>query len=80
LLVGASLILLRRQPTEAPRRFACRLYPLTPLLFIASSLLMLYATFEYAIKNGSAEAGWAIASLVIGYLLSLAEEKIADAR
>jgi amino acid transporter len=79
LLVGASLILLRRQPTDAAP-FRVPLYPLTPLLFIGSSLLMLYATFAYAIENGSAEAWWAIAILILGYLLSLAEERATDKR
>jgi len=79
LLVGASLFVLRGKTAERPERldmttpFLVPLYPATPLLFMASSLFMLYASFTFAVESGSPEAWWSIAMLAVGYLLTYLE-------
>ena len=45
---GAALLALRRREPAAPRPFRVPGYPLTPLLFCASSLFMLEASLRYA--------------------------------
>ncbi|MFN2386345.1 MAG: amino acid permease [Thermoanaerobaculia bacterium] len=47
LLSGAALIVLRVRDPQQPRAFAVPLYPLTPLLFCASSAYMLYSSLAY---------------------------------
>lgn len=47
LLVGISLFLARFRDPDRPRPFRVPLYPLTPLLFCASSAFMLYASLAY---------------------------------
>ena len=47
LLTGAALIVLRIRDPQHPRPFAVPLYPLTPLLFCASSAYMLYSSLAY---------------------------------
>jgi amino acid transporter len=48
LLTGVSLIVLRFIDPEIPRPFKTPLYPLTPILFCATSGYMLYASVAYA--------------------------------
>lgn len=48
LLTGVALIVLRFTDRDVRRPFRVPLYPLTPLLFCATSLYMLYASIEYA--------------------------------
>ena len=48
LLTGLSLFVLRRRDPETPRPFRVPLYPLTPLLFCATSAYLLYASLVYA--------------------------------
>lgn len=48
LLTGVSLIVLRFVDPEIPRPFKTPLYPLTPILFCATSGYMLYASVAYA--------------------------------
>ena len=71
--VGLSLFVLRqRDPaTERPHRVV--LYPLTPLLFCASSAFMLYssATYAYAAEERSVESLWTVAILLGGLVVSL---------
>jgi basic amino acid/polyamine antiporter, APA family len=47
LLTGISLFVLRRQDPGAPRPFRVPLYPLTPLVFCASSAYLLYSSLAY---------------------------------
>ena len=75
LLVGVSVFVLRKRQPAASAHFRVPWYPLTPLVFVASSLMMLYATVDYAVKNKSPEAWWAIGVLAVGYLVTLATER-----
>jgi APA family basic amino acid/polyamine antiporter len=47
LLAGASLFILRRSAPDAPRPFRVPLYPITPLLFVAACLYMLYSSLAF---------------------------------
>jgi basic amino acid/polyamine antiporter, APA family len=47
LLVGLSLFALRIQETARPRPFRVPLYPLTPMIFCATCLYMLYSSLAY---------------------------------
>lgn len=46
-LTGVALFVLRRRSPDRPRPFQVPLYPLTPLLFCASSLYLLYGSLAY---------------------------------
>lgn len=48
LLTGLALPILRRREPDAPRPFRVPLYPLTPIVFCASSAAMLWASLSYA--------------------------------
>lgn len=48
LLTGLSLFILRRKDGERPRPYAVLGYPLTPVVFCASSAFMLYGSLSYA--------------------------------
>jgi len=48
LLTGISLLVLRYKDRERPRPFPVPLYPIVPLVFIAASGYMLYASVVYA--------------------------------
>lgn len=47
LLVGVSLLVLRRREPDVPRPFRVPLYPLTPLLFCATCGYLLYSSLVY---------------------------------
>jgi basic amino acid/polyamine antiporter, APA family len=47
LLTGIALLVLRMKEPDAPRPFRVPLYPLTPLLFCASSAWLLHASLAY---------------------------------
>ena len=47
-LGGFAVFVLRFTDREASRPFAVPLYPLTPLVFCASSLYLMYSSWEYA--------------------------------
>jgi amino acid transporter len=47
-LTGASLFVLRFKDGDRPRPYRVPLYPLTPLVFCATSLFMLYSSLTYA--------------------------------
>jgi amino acid transporter len=47
LLVGISIIVLRRKEPETPRPFRVPLYPITPLLFCAVCIYMLHSSVTY---------------------------------
>ena len=48
LLTGVSLFVLRFKDGNRPRPFRVPFYPITPLLFCATSLFMLYSSLAYA--------------------------------
>ena len=72
LLAGVSLFVLRAKEPDQPRPYRVAGYPLTPALFCASSLLLLYASLAYALDRRAAEAWWAIGLTAAGVLASLA--------
>lgn len=69
MLVGFSLLVLRWREPDARRPFRVPLYPLTPLVFCAGTLFMLYSSADYAWKNRSVEALWAAGILAAGVAL-----------
>lgn len=71
LLVGVSLFKLRRCASDTPRPFRVPGYPVTPLLFCASSAFMLWASLTYAYRIRSGAAAWSIGWLAVGLLVAL---------
>ena len=69
-LVGLSLFVLRRREPHVRRPYRVAAYPLTPALFCASSLFMVYASARYAWQNRSAIALWAVALTAAGVVAS----------
>ena len=53
LLVGVALLVLRWRDPHMPRPFRVPLYPLTPLLFIASCGFLLYSSIGYATSRSA---------------------------
>jgi len=74
-LVGASLIVLRFRRPNDERPYRVPGYPVTPIIFCMSSLFMVYASLDYAVRNGSWEAFWSIAILLAGIALCLVDPK-----
>ncbi|MBI4192917.1 MAG: APC family permease [Betaproteobacteria bacterium] len=68
LLTGISLFVLRRKPPVNADPFRVPLYPLTPILFCAMCVYMLYSSFNYAMSldPGSIGAIVGIAMLCAG--------------
>ncbi len=68
LLTGISLFVLRRQPPVNADPFRVPLYPVTPILFCAMCVYMLYSSFNYAMSldPGSIGAIVGIAVLCAG--------------
>jgi basic amino acid/polyamine antiporter, APA family len=56
LLTGSSLFILRIKEPDRARPFKVPLYPVTPLVFCASSAFMLYHSGIYAMREEPAEA------------------------
>jgi amino acid transporter len=71
LLAGASLFVLRRIDPQTDRPYRVAGYPLTPALFCASTLFMVYASTRYAWSNRTPEASWTLALIAAGILASL---------
>jgi basic amino acid/polyamine antiporter, APA family len=67
LLVAVALFVLRRQQPVNADPFRVPLYPLTPILFCAMCLYMLYASVDYAMSQDPGSIG---ALLGIGVLLA----------
>jgi amino acid transporter len=70
LLVGVSLLLLRRRDPQTPRPYRVPWYPLIPLLFCLSSALMLYGSVSWACQHRSYEALWSIGIMIVGAAVS----------
>jgi amino acid transporter len=65
MLVGIGLIVLRARDPGTPRPFKVPLYPLTPVIFIATCAYLLYSSLAYV--KGGAWAG--VAVLAVGVVL-----------
>jgi amino acid transporter len=68
-LSGIALLVLRRRHPDAPRPFRVPLYPWVPLVFIASSGYVLYASLAYV--RAGAIAGVAVLAAGVVLLLAL---------
>ncbi|MEW6238656.1 MAG: amino acid permease [Candidatus Omnitrophota bacterium] len=73
--IGAALFLFRRREPDIERPYRTSFYPLTPLVYIASCLLLLFGALNYA--RSSALLGFLIVlSGLPAYALSQRREKI----
>jgi amino acid transporter len=70
-LVGVALFVLRWREPRRPRPYRVIGYPVTPLIFLATGLFMLYASLSYALQFSSYEPLWAVGLVGIGVVLSL---------
>ena len=70
-MTGVSLFVLRRRELRSPGAWRVPLYPLTPILFVASSLFMLHASTTYAYEHRQREGLWAAGVMAVGVALSL---------
>lgn len=70
-LVGVALLVLRFRGATSGAAYRVPLYPFTPLLFAASSGAMVYAAIDYAVRNRSPEAWWAVAVVAVGLVVGL---------
>ncbi|HRF02109.1 MAG TPA: amino acid permease, partial [Pirellulaceae bacterium] len=66
LLVGISLIVLRRRDPDRPRPYRVHGYPVVPILFCLSSLYVLYSSVRYAMSQGGWEWAWAALIVLVG--------------
>ena len=71
LLAGLSLYVLRGREPDVPRPYRVAGYPLTPALFCLSSGYMLYASLNYAVREGRTGGLWAAGLMAAGFLASL---------
>lgn len=70
MLSGIALLVLRRRDPQAPRPFRVPLYPVLPVLFVATCAYLLYSSITYA---RSQNAGYvALAVMISGAMVLLA--------
>ncbi|MCI0333045.1 MAG: amino acid permease [Planctomycetes bacterium] len=67
-LVAISLIVLRQRGALGLSGYRVPLYPVAPAVFFLSSLWMVYAAIDYAARNRSWEALWAVAVILSGFI------------
>jgi amino acid transporter len=72
-LVGVALVVLRLAGRTQAAAYRVPLFPLTPLIFIATSGAMVYAGINYALSKHAAEAWWAVAVVVSGVAMAAAD-------
>jgi amino acid transporter len=70
LLAALSLFVLRWREPDAPRPYRVAGYPLTPALFCAACLFMVYASARYAWSQRTSAALWAIVLTALGVVAS----------
>jgi amino acid transporter len=75
-LSGVALFVLRRRWPDHPRPFRVPLYPITPLIFIGSSLYLLYSSVVYTGRG----AFVGVAVLIIGGILLYVRKHHVDRR
>lgn len=76
LMTGIGLFVLRRKDPGTPRPFKVPLYPLTPLIFVATCAYLFYSSVAYV--KGGAQLG--IAVLILGGVLLLLNTRRAKAQ
>jgi APA family basic amino acid/polyamine antiporter len=80
-LVGVALIVLRHRVASSVGKFLVPLYPLTPLVFAASSGAMVYAAIDYANRQRGEQplwfigASWAAAVVVSGIIVGIIDRR-----
>lgn len=52
------------------------LFPLTPLIFVASSGAMVYAALDYAFRNWSLQGLWAVMVIIVGVVVGLWDRRL----
>jgi len=67
MMTGVGLFVLRYKDPHTPRPFKVPLYPLTPLVFVATCAYLLYSSLAYV--GGGAQLGAGV--LIAGALLLL---------
>lgn len=75
---GIALIILRFTRKDAPRPFKTPLYPLTPIVFVAASLFMLWSSIRYVMSLDNPRLGVIAGILVLGlglFALFIAETR-----
>jgi amino acid transporter len=75
LLAGLSLFVLRFREPQMPRPYRVAGYPLTPALFCAACVFMVYASARYAWSQRTSAALWAIGLTGVGVVASFVSEK-----
>jgi basic amino acid/polyamine antiporter, APA family len=70
MLVGVSVLVLRKREPSVDRPYRVPGYPLTPIAFSLCCGLMVYSSLSYAMQHGSWEALWSIAILLLGVAMS----------
>ena len=78
LLAGLSLFVLRWREPDVPRPYRVAGYPVTPALFCAACLFMVYASARYAWSQRTAAALWAIVLTALGVLASFVSVRRSD--
>lgn len=76
MLVGIGIFVLRAKDPQTPRPFKVPLYPITPILFIATCVYLFYRSVTY-VGNG---ALWGVGVLAAGFLLMLVSRSVQTAR
>ncbi|HEY4548035.1 MAG TPA: amino acid permease [Pedomonas sp.] len=75
LLVGISLFVLRHRAPDTPRPFRVPLYPLTPILFCAANIYLLWSSLAYTGWGALVGAGvLATGALLLFFLPSTSKE------
>lgn len=70
-LVGVALIVARWRQPQLARNYRVPFYPLTPLVFMASSGWMAWAACRYALQNWSWAGWWTVGVLASGVIVGV---------
>ncbi len=71
LLTGISVFILRQKDRDRPRPFKVPLYPLTPILFCLTSLVMIYSAIDYKPWGSLISLGIILAGLPLMLILRI---------
>lgn len=75
-LVGIALLVLRGRGVMSKATYHVPLFPLTPLIFVASSGAMVYAALDYAFRNWSLQGLWAVMVIIVGVVVGLWDRRL----
>ncbi|PHR95177.1 MAG: amino acid permease [Blastopirellula sp.] len=71
LLIGISIFWYRKQTRPRPDVYEIPLYPLTPILFCMSCIVVLWLSINHVWDNSVIEAYWSLVVLAIGAVLAV---------